>query len=216
MHASGGRGSIPIVRLAVIGPSGGDVSMFARMAELLLNGARADRAVYLGADDVLDETVALWAQALVGPDPTDDCIWERALEVARNGDAESTDALIRSERARLRLKSIEGLPSPNRRVVEMFGDRLVLLVHDRALLDEDDIFSASLLIYGKSDVPLAKRIGSRWFLAPGPITETAGGGAIVLDDAAGDVEASYYDLGGHPTRIETLTQTREARVSVQG
>jgi hypothetical protein len=216
MHASGGRGNIPLVRLAVIGPSGGDVSMFARMVELLLNGARVDRAIYLGADDVLDETVALWAQALVGPDPTDDRIWERALEVARNGDADSIDALVRSERARLRLKSVEGLPAPNRRDVEMFGDRLVLLVHDRTLLDEDDIFSASLLIYGKSDVPLAKRIGSRWFLAPGPISENGGGGAIVLDDAAGDVEAVYYDLGGHPTRIETLTQSREARVSVQG
>jgi hypothetical protein len=112
------------VRLAVIGPSGGDVSLFARMAELLLNTVRVDRAVYLGADDALNETVTLWAQALVGPDASDDRLWERALEVARTKDVESIDALVRSERARLRLKSIEGLPPQGLRVVEMFGHRL--------------------------------------------------------------------------------------------
>jgi hypothetical protein len=188
--------------------------MLARMAELLLNGAAVERAIYLGADDALDECVAQWAQALVGPDRGDDGIWERALEVVRKGAAENIDAWVHSERARLRLKSIEGLPRADRRAVEMFGDRLALLVHDRALLDEDDIFAASLLIYGKSDAPLAKRIGTRWFLTPGPIG-AAGGGAIVLDDARGEVEASFYDLEGRPTHTETLAQARQAHVSVQ-
>jgi hypothetical protein len=214
MRASGGRDSIPLVRLAVIGPSGGDVSMFARMADLLLNGAAVRRAIYLGADDAVDETVALWAKALVGPDLSHDRIWERALEVARREPPENIDAFLRGERARRRLRSIEGLPPPDRRSVEIFGDRLAVLVHDRARLDEDDIFSASLLIYGKSDAPLAKRIGARWFLTPGPIGET-GGGAIVLDDAGGELQASFYDLGGRPTHTETLSQAREAHVSVQ-
>ncbi len=215
MHARGGRDSIAIVRLAVIGPSGGDVSMLARMAELLLNGAAVERAIYLGADDALDECVALWAQALVGPDRGDDGIWERALEIVRKAEAENVDAWVRSERARLRLKAIEGLPRADRRAVEMFGDRLALLVHDRALLDEDDIFAASLLIYGKSDAPLAKRIGPRWFLTPGPLG-TAGGGAIVLDDARGEVEASFYDLEGRAPHTETLAQALPDTSSGQG
>jgi hypothetical protein len=185
------------------------------MAELVLNGARVQRAIYLGDDDALEEAVTLWAQALVGPDPSDDRIWERAFDAARDGTPDQIDAVIRGERARLRLKAIEGLPRPNRRVVEMFGDRLVLLVHDRALLDEDDIFSASLLIYGKSDAPLAKRIGSRWFLAPGPIRETEGG-AIVLDDSEEDIRATFYDLGGRATLTETLSRSREGHVSVRG
>jgi hypothetical protein len=215
MHARGGRDSIALVRLAVIGPSGGDVSTLARMAELLLHGAAVERAIYLGADDALDACVALWAEALVGPDRGDEGIWERALEVIRKGDAENIDAWVRSERARLRLKAIEGLPRADRRAVELFGDRLALLVHDRALLDEDDIFAASLLIYGKSDVPLAKRIGPRWFLTPGPLG-TTGGGAIVLDDARGEVEASFYDLEGRAAPPETLPQTGPRTGSVQG
>jgi hypothetical protein len=214
MHASGGRDSIAFVRLAVIGPSGGDVSMLARMAELLLNGAAVQRAIYLGADDALDECVASWAEALVGPELSDEGIWQRALGVARDGAVENLDAWVRSERARLRLRAIECLPVAGRRAVEMFGDRLTLLVHDTALLDEDDIFSASLLVYGKSDAPLAKRIGSRWFLSPGPI-RAGGGGAIVLDDAHGDIEASFYDLGGRPTHTEMLTQPNQASVNVQ-
>ena len=40
------------------------------------------------------------------------------------------------------------------RTVEMFGDRVAVLIHDKALLDEEDIFSATFLIYGKSDAPL--------------------------------------------------------------
>ena len=37
------------------------------------------------------------------------------------------------------------------RSVEMFGDRVAVLIHDKALLDEEDIFSATFLVYGKSD-----------------------------------------------------------------
>ena len=55
------------------------------------------------------------------------------------------------------------------RTIEMFGDRVAVLIHDKALLDEEDIFSATFLVYGKSDGPLVKKIGPRWFLTPGPI-----------------------------------------------
>ncbi len=188
--------------------------MFARMAELLLNGAAVQRVIYLGADDALDVAVRGWAQALVGAELAPGGIWERALEAARSGSAESLDAWVRGERAMLRLRAIEGLPPADRRAVEMFGDRLALLVHDRTLLDEDDIFSASLLIYGKSDAPLAKRIGSRWFLTPGPMGGP-GGGAVVLDDARGDLEAAFYDAQGRVAHTEILVQPA-ANLSVRG
>jgi hypothetical protein len=43
---------------------------------------------------------------------------------------------------------------------------------------------------------------------------TAGGGAIVLDDARGEVEASFDDLEGRPTHIEALAQARQGHGSV--
>ncbi len=96
----------------------------------------------------------------------------------------------------------------------MFGDRVAVLVHDKALLDEEDIFAATFLVYGKSDGPLVKRIGPRWFLTPGPIGH-GDGGAVVLDDADDEVVATFYDGAGQPVRSERLPAARLARVSVK-
>jgi hypothetical protein len=203
------------VRLGLLGPSGGDLEELARSAEFLLNGARVTRAIYLGCDDALEETVALWAESLVGPDPSDEGVWTRALGVIPEGSPDEIDAFVRRERARQRLKSLERLPQEELRSVEMFGDRVAVLIHDKALLDEEDIFSAALLIYGKSDGALVKKIGQRWFLTPGPIG-CEGGGAMVLDDSDDEVVATVFDAAGRASRSEVLTVNRTAKLSVQG
>jgi hypothetical protein len=203
------------VRLGLIGPANGDLAALARTAEFLLNGARVTRAIYLGDDDALEETVGLWAESLVGSDPSDEGVWERAFEVAAMGAVEQIDAFLRGERARLRLKALERLPPEELRSVEMFGDRVAVLIHDKALLDEEDIFSASLLIYGRGDSPLIKKIGPRWFLTPGPVGEERSG-AIVLDDSDEPLVATLYDADGAVIRTEPLPVARSAKMSVQG
>jgi hypothetical protein len=203
------------VRLGLLGPAEGNLAALARTAEFLLNGAKVARAIYLGGDDALEDTVSLWAESLVGSDPSDEGVWDRALEVAAGGTAEQLDGFLRAERARLRLKSLERLPPEELRSVEMFGDRVAVLIHDKALLDEEDIFSASYLFYGKSDGPLIRNIGPRWFLTPGPIG-SAGGGALVLDDAGDEVVATLHDVEGCASRREALTVARAAKLSVRG
>jgi hypothetical protein len=173
------------------------------------------RAIYLGDDDAVEETVSVWAESLVGPDPSDEGIWQRAYDVANSGTAEQIDAFLRAERARFRLKSLEGLPPDLLRSVEIFGDRVAVLIHDKALLDEEDIFSASFLCYGKGEGPLVKKIGQRWFLTPGPVG-SPGGGAIVLDDSSEEVVASFYDADGRPGQTLTLNTVRAAKLNVQG
>ena len=42
---------------------------------------------------------------------------------------------------------------------------VAVLIHDKALLDEEDILAANLLVYGKSETPMVKKIGSRWFVS---------------------------------------------------
>jgi hypothetical protein len=202
------------VRLGLLGPAEGDLASLARSAELLLNRAKVSRAIYLGADEGLEETVALWAESLVGPDASDKGVWDRAFAVAAEGSPEQIQTFLRSERARLRLKSLESLPARELRSVEMFGDRVAILVHDKALLDEEDIFAATFLVYGKSDGPFVKKIGPRWFLTPGPISPEDGG-AVVLDDSTDEVTATFYDAGGRVVRSECLTATRLAKVSVK-
>ena len=175
---------------------------------------KVTRAIYLGDDDALEDTVALWAESLVGPDASDKGLWDRAFAVAAEGSPEQLDTFLRSERARLRLKSLESLPPRELRSIEMFGDRVAVLVHDKALLDEEDIFAATFLVYGKSDGPLVKKIGPRWFLTPGPIGH-GDGGAVVLDDAEDEVVATFYDGEGHAVRSERLPAARLAKLRVK-
>ncbi|HEY8090308.1 MAG TPA: hypothetical protein VIF09_20745 [Polyangiaceae bacterium] len=203
------------MRLGLLGPASGDLAALARTAEFLLNGAKVTRAIYLGADEALEETVAMWAESLVGPDPSDDGVWERAFSAATMGTSEQLDGFLRAERARLRLKSLERLPPEELRTVEMFGDRVAVLIHDKALLDEEDIFSAQFLIYGKGEGPLLKKIGPRWFMTPGPVGG-AGCGALVLDDSGDRVVATLYDAAGRASATERLSGGGGVKMSVQG
>jgi hypothetical protein len=203
------------VRLGLLGPANGDLAALARMAEFLLNGAKVTRAIYLGADEAMENTVARWAESLVGPDASEAGVWRRAFPVATGGTAEQLDTFLRAERARLRLKALERLPTDELRTVEILGEHVAVLIHDKALLDEEDIFSATLLVYGKSESALLKPIGSRWFMTPGPVG-SPGGGAMVLDDSGDELVATVYDADGQPARRETLSTRRSTRMSVQG
>jgi hypothetical protein len=203
------------MRLGLLGPSAGDVGALGRAAEFLLNTARVHRAIYLGVDGALDRAVTTWARKLVGDDPSDDSAWRRAADAALTGTPEQIDRMVQLERARMRLKALESLPEQVGRTIEMLGDRVAVLIHDKALLDEEDILAANLLYYGKSDGPLVKRIGARWFVTPGPIG-SEGGGIAVLDDDADDVTVSIFDSLGKPGVTEALTAQRAAKMRVQG
>jgi hypothetical protein len=206
------------MRLGLLGPSGtssGDITALGRAAEFLLNGARVHRAIYLGNDGALDRAVAAWARKLVGDDPSDDAAWRRAADVAAKGGYEQIDKFVATERARMRLKTLEALPEAVARTIEMISDRVALLIHDKALLDEEDILAANILCFGKSDAPLVKKIGTRWFVSPGPIG-CEGGGVAVLDDEQEDVVVTIYDGKGAAKRREILASTRAAKMRVQG
>jgi hypothetical protein len=203
------------MRLGLLGPAGTDVGALGRAAEFLLNGARVHRAIYLGNDGALDRAVAAWARKLVGDDPSDDAAWRRAASVAVKGGAPEIDKFVQTERARLRLKSLEALPEEISRTIEMVGDRVAVLIYDKALLDEEDILAANLLFFGKSDAPLVRKIGARWFVTPGPIGCQAGGIAV-LDDEGDEIMVTIYDSTGKQTQREALSLTRATKMRVQG
>lgn len=205
------------MRLGLLGPAGSEVGALGRAAEFLLNGARVHRAIYLGNDGALDRAVAAWARKLVGDDPSDDAAWRRAASIASSGTPEAIDKFVQTERARLRLKSLEALPEEVPRTSEMVGDRVAVLIHDKALLDEEDILNANLLFFGKSDGPLVRKIGARWFVTPGPIG-CPNGGIAVVDDEGDAVTVHIYDSTGKPAQREVLTVHRPstAKMRVQG
>lgn len=203
------------MRLGLLGPAGGDVGALGRAAEFLLNGARVHRAIYLGNDGALDRAVAAWAKKLVGDDPSDEGAWTRAAGVALEGTPQVIDRFVATERARLRLRALEALPEEVARTIEMVGDRVAVLVYDKAQLEEEDIAAANLLLFGKSDGPLIHKVGPRWFVTPGPVG-SKGGGLAVLDDEQDEVVVTIYDGTGKPTHREKLaTQRTKMRVGDQ-
>jgi predicted phosphodiesterase len=203
------------MRLGLLGPAGAEVGALGRAAEFLLNGARVHRAIYLGNDGALDRAVAAWARKLVGDDPSDAGAWTRAAEIALHGTPTEIDRFVATERARLRLKALEALPSQAgsasvSRTIEMVGDRVAVLIYDKAQLDDEDILAANILLFGKSHAPLVDQLDTRWFVTPGPIG-VPGGGLAVLDDEQDEVSVTLYDSTGKVTRREALTAPRDAR-----
>ena len=196
------------------GAEGAALSDIEKAAGFLLKTQKVNRAIYLGADDALERVVERWARRLVGDDPTDEAAWRRAHDLAMKGSPEDIDGFVKGQRMRLRLRSLESLPHRILRTMEMVGDRIAVLIHDKSLLDEEDIYAASLLIYGKSETPLVKKIGQRWFLTPGPLG--ANGGICILDDADDDIRATVYDPEGNVVQSELLALPRASKMKIQG
>jgi len=203
------------MKLGLLGPAGGDLAALGRAAELLVGAAKVDRVIYLGPDDALERAVEAWTKRIVGDDPTESAMWARAAEVAVSGSPAEIDGFVERERKRLALRVFESLPGGKARTIEIVGDRVAVLVYEKALLDEEDIFAANLILYGKSDQPVIRRIGARWFVTPGKLG-SPGGGACVLDDAGDDVVVTMYDGVGKACHHEALTLVRSTKMRVQG
>ncbi len=164
--------------------------------------------IYLGIDDALDRVVGAWASDLVGANPSDLVLFERAAGACAKAQSAEIAAFVASERARRKLRVFSNLPPHPGRTIELLDGRVAVLLYDKAHLDEDDIAGASLLIFGKSLAPIVKRLGARTFVAPGKIG-SEGGGSAMIDDEAGGVRVRIIDANGATTR----TRSRSARSS---
>lgn len=204
------------MRLGLLGPvrQGTSYAQLEGAAEFLLSVHQVPRVIYLGDDDALDRMVEERARRLVGDDPSDDASWRRAAILSRDGSPDAIDNFIAVERQRRKLRALESLPRPALRTIEMIGDRVSVLIYDKALLDEEDIFPASVLIYGKNDVALAKRIGTRWFLAPGKLGPE--GGVCVVEETGEDLVAQFFNADAAPILTERMKTVASAKLKVQG
>ena len=206
------------MRLGILGPAQGDLPALARGAQYLLDEARVERVVYLAADDALDRVVASWAHEIVGdtsPGAAGDGLLARAAARCVAADPAAIDDFVELERARLRLQVMSSLPS-NRRSIEILDGRVVLFVWDKSTLDEDDIAAASILCFGKSNEALMKKVGTRTFVAPGPVGGKDGGCAV-LDDGDGGVRITIVTSAGQVmARGSVGAPITGAKMRVQG
>lgn len=60
-------------------------------------------------------------------------------------------------------------PKCPKKAMDMLGDTLCCVVHDKNDLDKEDMLNAVLLVHGKEPDPKVVQIGPRYFLTPGTL-----------------------------------------------
>lgn len=202
------------MRFGVLGPANGDLAALEEGASLLLFEHQAEEVIYLGPDDALDRLVLEWVERLVGTDPSQDGIWERAARRCSSARYEEIDRFLAAERQRERLKALKCLPAASARTVEIFDGRVAVFLHDKALLDEEDILPASLLVFGKSPHALVRQVGSRTFISPGEMVRGKSGVSLFSDDPNGDLNVSLFEPGGTLLESHLISGTRTGKFRV--
>lgn len=178
--------------------------------------AQAERIIYVGNDDALDRVVASWARSIVGANPSDAALFDRAADRCARGTADDIDEFVAKERALRRLRVLTSVP-PGQRSIEILDRHVILFVFDKATLDTEDIGAAHLLVFGRSSEPLVKRVGSRTFVSPGPVAHPAGG-LLVLEDVGGAVQIEVRRESGEVVATDThvLGGPQTTKFKVQG
>lgn len=203
------------MRLGILGPADDDMIGLARAAQFLLDEAHAEKVIYMSDDGALERIVVSWARALVGANPSGEALFKRAAARCAKATPAEIDDFVDGERARMRLEVFSSLPSKESRTIEILDGRVVLLVYDKATLDEEDIAAAQILVFGKAREPLIKRVGTRVFVTPGPIGAPTGGAAL-LDDGAEGVRIEVLGPGGVLTMHDRVGGPRPGKMRVQG
>jgi len=106
-------------------------------------------------------------------------------------------------------------PKCPRKAMDMLGETLCCVVHDKNDLDKEDMLNAVLLVHGNEQEPKVVQIGPRYFLTPGSLTAatpTVG----VLEFVEKNLKFSAYALSGQTLIDGQLLQVQaKKKVSVK-
>lgn len=201
------------MRLGLLGPAGDRTAELRSAARFLKDEVQVERVVYLGVDSALDTVVAEWAEELVGAGIDDASLYARATEVCLDAPAPAIREFLERERQRESLRMFESLASETTRSVELIGGKVAVMLYDKALLVEDDILPATLLVFGKSREPMIKQVGRRWFLSPGALPKA---GVAVVEEEEGLLTATVFDAAGKVLETRALEAPKTLRMRVTG
>ena len=193
--------------------AGGDDGYVQDAVDFLLVDAAVQRAICLGDDPTLAQAASC---ALPGGTDTahaDDTFLARALRVAPKGTSDEIMRLLKEDSFARRLQFVDRLTPDKPRLLEVVGRWVLTAVTDKALLDEEDIFNASVIAYGVGDEPLIKGFGPRCFVSPGP-PEAGHVAVIELEDVTEALSVTLYEIDGAPGTRYVL-DGGPARISVR-
>ncbi len=200
------------MKIGFIGPAGETTGLLDEAIDFLMGDADVDLLVYLADDDTITAAAKRWAEASVPGGLDDGALLSRIAERAPTGDVAELDALFAQDASLSRVECIRRLPPPPARAIEMIGDRIITLVWDKAVLQEEDIANSFFTVYGKSSKMLFKRFGPRYFFTPGPLSSEHIG---VLDhDEEDGFALSVFSPAGVPISREVLQVRTSAKMTV--
>lgn len=87
-------------------------------------------------------------------------------------------------------------PAIPRKMLDMMGDTLCCLVHDKNDLSRDDLVNALVFIHGKESEPKLVQIGPRYFLTPGRLAGAAEQTCALLECEDRNVRYTAFRLDG--------------------
>jgi hypothetical protein len=186
------------MRIGIIGQAG-ESDELRRAIDLFLTDSQVKQIIYLGDDSAVDAVLTDFARENLGEDE----FLRRGAALACAGSADDIEGLLAEDRAAQRLSLLRRLPPPPARAIEMLEKWIVLAVHDKAILDEDDVANAHVIVYGKAPEADFKRFGPRSFLTPGPLARGKVGHIALRSD--GGLDVSLLDLTGNALLRESIS-----------
>lgn len=87
-------------------------------------------------------------------------------------------------------------PTINNKAMDLVGDALCCIVHDKNDLTRDDLLNAAVFIHGKEPEAKVVQIGPRFFLTPGRLVGAAEQTCALLEKADRDLRFTAFRLDG--------------------
>jgi hypothetical protein len=187
------------MRMGVIGSAPDSERELHRAIELFLADPLLKQILYLGEDDAIAHAVGKFSHERL----SEEGFLSRAIGLACHGNADDIDELLEADRQAQRVSMLRCLPPKPACAIEMLEKWIILGVHDKAVLEEDDVANAHVILYGEAPEATIKRFGPRSFLTPGPLSGGLVGSISLRADGALDL--SLLDLQGKVCVTESVS-----------
>ena len=180
------------MKIGLVGVAEGADDLLHEAIEFLMGDVGVDLLVYMGLDE--------------------DAFLSKVARSAPTGSVAELDALFEHDASLSQVAQIRRLPEPPARAIEMIGDKILTLVWDKAVLEEEDIANSFFTVYGKSKKMLFKKFGPRYFFTPGPLGEKHV--AVLEEDDEDGFILNIFSPDGVPISREALQVRLSSKMTV--
>jgi len=218
------------VKIGLAADSLGDLDALQRAFDLLVEKMGATRLFFLGGrwGDV-DDLVQCHREVARGGAEYSDANFladvasfvEKSAEVQKGGVAHrlNKDALESFASRFTRVPDKDCLqyrdPAVPRKLVDMIGDRLATLVHDKADLAREDIEPATFIFHGGCKAPAVVQIGARYFITPGSLSGVLEPTCALISQGDKGLEFIAFALDGRELKRAPLSVAARGNVTVR-